>query len=224
MQLDPRRGALCVIQATATTSAGATELAAYSMPAAPYGTWAWQLSVLAAYLSDPQTAKQGPCIASLEAHLHKRATAAIPSPGAAYPFTPWHDPRVSCLLDIVISPADASGWPRTSLILMEQESAPGTCAWMRVERESNTVAFLARALREMRAEQERLADRARTAPCPGITELVQLAGKVIEWLQPLHAAAHKQRQAARAAAVRSRIHPPASPSPARDGSPRWWLS
>lgn len=90
MKLDPRRGPLCVIQATITSSAGDTQLSAHSMPAAPFGSLAWQLTVLAAYLSDPQTMQEGPSIATLGAHLHKRASAPIPSPSTRRQGTDSH--------------------------------------------------------------------------------------------------------------------------------------
>lgn len=205
MQLDPRRGPLCVIQTTITSPAGDTTQAAYSMPVAPFGTLAWQLPVLVAYLSDPQTVRSGPSISSLGAHLHKRSTAPIPSPSRRYPFTPWHDSRVACLLDVVISPADATGWPQASLVLMEQESAPGSCAWMRVTREQHAFAILGRALLEMRAEQERLADQARTAPTSSLAELGALSGKVTAWLENLYMAARSRRGLEQAAAVRAQI-------------------
>ncbi|WP_127357021.1 hypothetical protein [Actinacidiphila soli] len=87
MRLDPRRPALCVVQATIATGDGTATLVARAMPAAPFGTPAWQLPIQAGYLGKLRRTQDAPTPENFAAYLDARAGAAIPSPHQPYGHT-----------------------------------------------------------------------------------------------------------------------------------------
>jgi hypothetical protein len=199
MQLDPRRGALCVIQATITTPAGGVEFASVSMPAAPYGVPGWQLPTLVSYLHARCDRKEPPTASSFTAHLRSRATSRIPSPASDYPYAALHDDRVACLMSLVMAPGRETSWPTASLALVQQENHPVRCGWSSLEHERGTLAVLRRALTEAEAEHSRLADLIRQGGHPAAVELHRLAARVTEWTRGMYDMARAAHTAARAA-------------------------
>ncbi|MFE7172609.1 hypothetical protein [Streptomyces sp. NPDC057616] len=202
MQLDPRRGALCVMQATITTPSGQAEFVSLSMPTAPHGTPAWQLPTVVSYLHARSENKRPPTATSLTAHLRSRAGAAIPSPAANYPYAAMHDDRVTCLISLTMAPGQDTSWPQASLALLQQETRPSRCSWSSLEHARGTLAVLGRALTEAEAEQCRLADLVRQNPHPAATELHRLAQRVTRWTCGMHEMARAAHTAARAADAR----------------------
>ncbi|MEU6527554.1 hypothetical protein ABZ892_33265 [Streptomyces sp. NPDC046924] len=204
MHLDPRRGALCVIQATSTTPSGEAEFVSLAMPTAPYGIPAWQLPTVVAYLHTCCDLKKPPTAASFTAHLRRRAGAAIPSPATDYPYAyaAVHDERVACLISLVMTPGQETAWPQASLALLQQETRPLRCSWSSLEHERGTLAVLRRALREAEAEQCRLADLVRQNPHPAATELHHLAQRVTQWTRGMHDMARAAHTTARATDAR----------------------
>ncbi|GGX56087.1 hypothetical protein [Streptomyces chartreusis] len=202
MHLDPRRGALCVIQATITTPSGDVEFASVSMPAAPYGVPGWQLPTLVSYLHSRCDRKEPPTACSFTAHLRSRATSRIPSPAADYPYAALHDARVACLMSLTMAPGRETPWPSASLALVQQEAHPVRCSWSSLEHERGTLAVLRRTLREAEAEQSRLADLARQSRHPEAAELHRLAERVAAWTRGMYEMARAAHTAARAADAR----------------------
>ncbi|KUN57294.1 hypothetical protein AQJ46_47955 [Streptomyces canus] len=204
MQLDPRRGPLCVVQATITAASGSVEFVSLSMPTAPFGTPAWQLPNLVSYLHARYDRKEEPTASSFRDHMRGRI--ALPSPAADYPYAALHDDRVACLLSLVIAPGQESAWPQASLALLQQESRPTRCSWSSLEHERGTLAVLRRALREAQAEQLRLADLMRQGDHPAAKELHGLAERVAEWTRGMYEMARAAHTAARAADARRALH------------------
>lgn len=200
MQLDPRRGLLCVVQATITTASGSVEFASLSMPTAPFGTPAWQLPNLVSYLHAHYDRRQPPTASSFTDHMRGRT--ALPSPAADYPYAALHDDRVACLMSLVIEPGRETAWPQASLALVQQESWPARCSWSSLEHERGTLAVLGRALQEAQAEQLHLAHLMRQGGHPASKELHGLAERVTEWTRGMYDLARGAYTAARAAEAR----------------------
>jgi len=205
MRLDPRRPALCVVQATIANGDGTATLVARAMPAAPFGTPAWQLPIVAGYLGRLRRTGDAPTAKSFAAYLDARAGATIPSPHQPYVHAPWHDDRVTCLIDLALTPRGEMGWPATSLVVLEQEAGRGRCSWNRLERHRGYLAVLAHTARETAAEHARLTDRLRTDGTDGLRELHALAADVTSWAAKMHRAAKGDHTLARAAAVREAV-------------------
>ncbi|MFG2793996.1 hypothetical protein [Streptomyces sp. NPDC048419] len=205
MQLDPRRGALCVIQATITTPSGQAEFVSLAMPTAPHGIPAWQLPIVVSYLHARSENKKPPTAASLTAHLHSRTHSAIPSPAANYPYAAVHDERVACLISLTMAPGQDTFWPQASLALLQQENRPVRCSWSSLEHARGTLAVLGRALAEAEAEQCRLADLVRNGRHPAATELHHLAERVTHWTRSMYDMARAAHTAARAADTRQAL-------------------
>jgi hypothetical protein len=203
VRLDPRRPALCVVQATITTPDGRATRIARSMPAAPFGTPAWQMPRIAGYLAKLRRAEgDGPRPETFTAYLDARGGPGIPSPHQPYAYTPWHDEQITCLIDLVLTPHGSMGWPGVSLVVIEQEAGRGRCSWNRMERHRGYLDHLAYTAREIAAEHARLANQPAD---DGIGELHALAGDVTTWVQKVHKAAKADRTLARAAQAREDI-------------------
>ncbi|MGW1562771.1 hypothetical protein ACWCQ1_40665 [Streptomyces sp. NPDC002144] len=203
MQLDPRRGPLCVVQATITTPSGGVEFASLSMPTAPFGTLAWQLPNLVSYLHASCDRREPPTASSFIAYMRSRTT--LPSPTADYPYAALHDDRVACLMSLVLAPGRETAWPQASLALVQQESRPARCSWSSLEHERGTLAVLRRAVREVEAEQLRLADLVRQGAHPAAQQQHRLAERVTEWTRGMYGMARGAHTAARAAAARQAL-------------------
>ncbi|MCX4554219.1 hypothetical protein [Streptomyces sp. NBC_01500] len=204
MPFNPSRVPLCVIQATITEPDGRSTMVAHSMPAAPFGTLAWQLPLLSGYIARLHRDRIAPTTDTFTAYMTARASARIPSPTTPYPYTPWHDGRITCLLDVALTPRGFANWPGVSLVIVEQDSVgPAACSWTRMERERGVVAVLGRALKESAAEQARLADQMRGGGEDGVRELHALAEQVTEWTGQQLKAARAERTLANAAKVRT---------------------
>ncbi|MYT68372.1 MULTISPECIES: hypothetical protein [unclassified Streptomyces] len=201
--LNPTDGPLCVIQASVTHPDRRTEQTALSMPSSPFGTPAWQLPVITGYLHGRFMQMQPPTLDGLSAALRQRATAPIPSPCALYPHTPWHDPRVTCLLDLSIT-AGTGLHLGVSLVVMEQEGT-GACRWMRTERVTGLNGLLAHTVTEAEAERARLRDRRRTSTDPAVDALTALSDQVAAWARDVRRQARGKWQELRAEQARGRL-------------------
>jgi len=203
MALDPRKPALCVVQAVITTPGGPTTRVARAMPATPFGTPAWQMPRIVGYLAQLHSAGgDAPRPETFTAYLDERRSPALPAPHQPYPYIPWHDEQVSCLLDLALAPHGSLGWPSVSLVVIEQEAGRKRCSWSRVERHRGFLDVLAYTAREISAEHARLASQ---PAGDSIRQLRDLAGDITAWVQKIHKAAQAERTAARAAQARNGI-------------------
>ena len=202
MPMDPRRPALCVLHATITTPDGDVTSFGRSMPAAPFGTPAWQMPRIAGYLATLRRAGGAePRPETFTAYLDKPGPG-IPAPHQPYPYAPWHDEQVTCLLDLVLTPHGSMGWPAVSLVVIEQEAGRGRCSWSRMERHRGFLDVLGYAAQEIAAEHARLAGQPAT---DGMRQLRDLAAEVTTCVHKVHKAARADRALARAAQARECI-------------------
>ncbi|MCX5206106.1 hypothetical protein OG897_32430 [Streptomyces sp. NBC_00237] len=203
MPLNPRFPFLAVVSATLSVPGeeGAVALA-YSMPAAPFGSAAWQLPVLVGYLNRLHRRGDDPSPESFAAYAQSRAEAAVPGPAHPYPYAPWHDRRVTLLLDVSITAGNTLGWPQVSMVVQEQE--PGEpCGWARTTRLHGCREVLDHTVCEISAEHARLADRTRTTPSVrGVRDLAEHTGT---WIRQVRQAYRADLTLRRAAQVRTLI-------------------
>ncbi|MCX4515911.1 hypothetical protein OHA27_37980 [Streptomyces sp. NBC_01619] len=203
MNLDPRRPALCVAQATVVGADGSATTVARAMPAAPFGTPAWQLPVVAGYLGRLRRAGDAPSIGSFVTYLDSRAGGSrVPAPHRPYAGMPWHDTRATCVIDVLLTSRGSMGWPAVSLVVLQQEVGRRDCSWSRVERHRGYLAVARHTADEIAAERDRLADRLRTTDDDNVRQVHALATEVTTWADKLHRAARGGHTLARAADVR----------------------
>ncbi|MFJ2745464.1 hypothetical protein ACIO3O_38045 [Streptomyces sp. NPDC087440] len=203
MQLDPRKPFLAVVSATISVPSEDSSVAlTYSMPAAPFGTAAWQLPVLVGYLNRLRRQGDDPAPDSFAAYMDSRAEAAVPGPARPYRYAPWHDHRVTLLLDVSITPGNTLGWPKVSTVVQEQEPDE-PCGWARTTRLHGCRAVLDHAVTEVSAEHARLADRARTTP--SVRTVRDLAEHTGRWVRQVRQAYRADLTLSRAAQVRTLI-------------------
>ncbi|WP_327750015.1 hypothetical protein [Streptomyces europaeiscabiei] len=183
---------LFVAQAAVSNHTGLIARAGLAMPAAPFGSAAWQLPALVAYLHRLHQDEEDPSPELWRAHT-ERQTGPVPRPQRRYHGNGLHDPDAVCVLDIQLGPRDEeTGWPAADLAVIEQEE--GACPFGRVTRRHGTEAIAAYTAEELTAEHARLVDRARQHQDASLVRLADLAQRAADW-------ADKVRAAARAAAV-----------------------
>ncbi|MCX4657283.1 hypothetical protein AB0N79_38765 [Streptomyces microflavus] len=170
---------LFVLRVSVTDDSG-TERRSWSMPSAPYGSPAWQLPSVVAYLVRLEGTQERPSVARFEEHLRARAARPVPSPQAPHAYDVLHDPRVECWIDAHFEPAQGSErWPRIALAVLQQEA--GRCPWSRITRHRGAYGVIAHTHSEVTAELSRVADRARTVPGPGVAEVHRMVERVHGW-------------------------------------------
>lgn len=207
MRLDPRRPALCVMQATIADADGHAVLVSHAMPAAPFGTPAWQLPILAGYLNQLRRASCPPTSQNLTDYLTTRRGTALPGPLQPYRHNPLHDNRVTCLLDIALTPNGPMGWPYVSLVVIEQEPDRGRCAWSHIERHHSYLNIIAHTADTIREEHRRITERLRTTDDDELRAVQRLAADVTNWIDKIHTAAQADHTLTRAAETRHSITP-----------------
>ncbi|MFF0386801.1 hypothetical protein [Streptomyces sp. NPDC004286] len=184
-----------VAQAAVTNHTGLIARTGLTMPAAPFGTAAWQLPALVAYLHRLHQDEEDPAPDQWRTHT-ARPTGPVPRPHIRYRGDGLHDPDAVCVLDIRLGPRDQeTGWPTADLAVIEQED--GSCPFGRVTRRHGAEAIAAYAAEELTAEHIRLTNRARDHQDTHFVHLAELAGRAADW-------ANKVRAAARADASPSR--------------------
>ncbi|MFD8078974.1 hypothetical protein ACFV3E_40745 [Streptomyces sp. NPDC059718] len=201
MPLSVRRPSQLVIRLSVTGREG-TRHQSWSMPAAPFGTPAWQLPTLAAYLVRLHRANAAPSLEQFAALLSERTASPIPATQHAYGYDPLHDPRVSCLLDFHAEAAQRNEtWPRCSLVVLEQET--GRCApWDRITRHRGAHAVITATHREITAEHEHWADIARTRPSQQAADVCEMAARLADWTRRAHRTVKAEQELMRAGQAR----------------------
>ncbi|MGW7208487.1 hypothetical protein [Streptomyces sp. NPDC054837] len=194
---------LFVAQAAISNHTGLIARTGLAMPAAPYGSAAWQLPALLAYLHRLHQDKEDPSPERWRAHT-QRPTGPIPRPHLRYHGNALHDPDAVCILDIQLGPRDqATGWPAADVAVIEQEEE--TCPFGRVTRRHGTEAIAAYTAEELTAEHTRLMDRARQRQDDSFLLLAALAQHAAGWADKVRAAAHADTVHAQADKARARI-------------------
>ncbi|MCX4564336.1 hypothetical protein OHA02_50225 [Streptomyces phaeochromogenes] len=124
------------------------------MPAAPFGSAAWQLPALVAYLHRLHQDEEDPSPELWRTHT-ERPTGPVPRPHRRYQGNALHDPDAACVLDIQLGPRETeTGWPAADLAVIEQEE--GACPFGRITRRHGTEAIAAYAAQELTAEHARI--------------------------------------------------------------------
>ena len=150
---------LFVAQAAVSNHTGLIARAGLAMPAAPFGSPAWQLPALLSYLHRLHRCEEDPSPELWRAHT-ERQTGPVPRPHIRYQADGLHDADAVCVLDIQLGPRDeATGWPAADVAVIEQEE--GACPFGRVTRRHGVEAIAAYTAQEMTAEHAALMDRAR---------------------------------------------------------------
>ncbi len=194
---------LFVAQAAVSNHTGLIARAALAMPAAPFGSAAWQLPALVAYLHRLRQDEEDPSPELWRAHT-ERPTGPVPRPRIRYRKDGLHDPDAVCVLDIQLGPRDEdSGWPAADLAVIEQEE--GACPFGRVTRRHGTEAIAAYTAQELTAEHARLTDRARRHHDTSFVRLADLAQRAAAWADNVRAAAHADNVHVQADRARARI-------------------
>ncbi|MFD8646585.1 hypothetical protein [Streptomyces mirabilis] len=194
---------LFVAQAAVSNHTGLVARTGLAMPAAPFGTPAWQLPDLVSYLHRLRQDEENPSPELWRAHT-ERPTGPIPRPHTRYQGDGLHDPAAVCLLDIQLGPRDEeTGWPAADLAVIDQEE--GACPFGRVTRRHGTEAIAAYAAEELTAEHARLMDRARRHQDASLLHLADLAQRAANWADKVRAAAHANAVHVQAEKARARI-------------------
>ncbi|MEU0031781.1 hypothetical protein [Streptomyces sp. NPDC006335] len=194
---------LFVTQAAVTNHTGLIARAALAMPAAPFGTAAWQLPALVSYLHRLHQDQEDPSPALWRAHT-ERPTGPVPRPHIRYHGDGLHDPHAVCVLDIQLGPRDEeTGWPAADLAVIEQEE--GACPFGRVTRRHGAEAIAAYTAQELTAEHTALMDRARRYQDAAFVRLAELAQRAADWADKVRAAAHADAIHIQADKARARI-------------------
>ncbi|MGW0778437.1 hypothetical protein ACWD01_33520 [Streptomyces sp. NPDC002835] len=203
MPLNPLRPPLCVIHAIIADEDGQHRTVARYSPAAPFGTAAWQLPVISGYLAHLRRSGSAPSSNSFATYLEQRRNTPVPAPHLPFPHAPWHDTRVTCLIDLALTPRGSMGWPSVSLVVMQQEAGLGRCSWSRIERRIGYLSVIDHARQEIAAEELRIRERLRKSDDSGVRELQDLATHVVAWTRKLHKAAQGDYTLSRANVVRA---------------------
>ncbi|MFJ8787037.1 hypothetical protein [Streptomyces sp. NPDC102476] len=193
---------LFVAQAAVSNHTGLIARTGLAMPAAPFGTAAWQLPALVAYLHRLHQDQEDPSPELWRAHT-ERQTGPVPRPHIRYQADGLHDPHAVCVLDIQLGPRDeATGWPAADLAVIEQEE--GACPFGRVTRRHGIEAIAAYAVQELTSEHASLMDRARRHQDASFVRLAELAQRAAAWADKVRAAdtVHVQADRARARITR----------------------
>lgn len=194
---------LFVAQAAVSNHTGLIARAGLAMPAAPFGSPAWQLPSLVAYLHRLHQDEEDPSPELWRAHT-ERQTGPVPRPHRRYQADGLHDPDAVCVLDIQLGPRDeTTGWPAADLAVIEQEE--GACPFGRVTRRHGVEAIAAYAAEELCAEHARLMDRARHHQDASFVRLADLAQRAADWADKVRAAAHADAVHVQADRARARI-------------------
>ncbi|MEU3497586.1 hypothetical protein ABZ747_29355 [Kitasatospora cineracea] len=117
------RPTYAVLNAVIADGQGGEEVLRLAMPSEPFGTAAWQMWTVGLYLARLHRHQVQPSAATLHAHLTS-GVVPFPAPTMNFPYGPLHDSRPTLILDLELGPLDASGWPKTSLVVVEQEVKP----------------------------------------------------------------------------------------------------
>lgn len=174
------------------TDATTTIRRSWCMPAAPFGTPAWQLPTVATFLATLNRTQGAPTVEKFAAHLSLRTGAPVPAPLERYAYDPMHDPHVSTWVDVHTEPAQGNErWPRCALSVLEQET--GRCGWSRITRRRGAYEVIAHAYQEATAEAELLAGRMRTRPTYGTAEVHELAQQMRAWCWRAHRQARAEQ-------------------------------
>lgn len=194
---------LFVAQAAVSNHTGLIARAGLAMPAAPFGSPAWQLPSLVAYLHRLHQTQQDPSPELWRAHT-ERQSGPVPRPHIRYQADGLHDANAVCVLDIQLGPRDKNtGWPTAHLAVIEQEEGP--CPFGRITRRHGIEAIAAYTAEELTAEHARLADRARRHQDTHLARLAELAQRAANWADTLRATAHADTVHAQTAKARARI-------------------
>ena len=194
---------LFVAQAAVSNHTGLVARSGLAMPAAPFGSAAWQLPALVAYLHRLRQDEEDPSPELWRAHT-ERQTGPVPRPQRRYLGNGLHDPDAVCVLDIELGPRGTeTGWPAADLAVIEQEE--GACPFGRVTRRHGAEAIAAYAAEELSAEHARLMDRARHHQDAALGRLADLAQRAAAWADKVRAAAHADTVHAQADRARARI-------------------
>ncbi|MCW8382461.1 hypothetical protein [Streptomyces justiciae] len=194
---------LFVAQAAVSNHTGLIARTGLIMPAAPFGTPAWQLPALLSYLHRLHRREEDPSPELWRSHT-ERQTGPVPRPHIRYQADGLHDPDAVCVLDIQLGPRDqATGWPAADLAVIEQEE--GACPFGRATRRHGAEAIAAYTAQELTAEHAALMDRARQHQDTYLVRLAHLAQRAAEWAEKIRAAAHADAVHVRADRPRARI-------------------
>jgi hypothetical protein len=194
---------LFVAQAAVSNHTGLIARSALAMPAAPFGSAAWQLPALVAYLHRLHQDEEDPSPELWRAHT-ERQTGPVPRPHRRYQGNGLHDPDTVCVLDIQLGPRnEATGWPAADLAVIEQEE--GACPFGRITRRHGAEAIAAYAAQELTAEHARLKNRARRHQDTHLVRLADLAQRAADWADKVRAAAHADTVHVQADRARARI-------------------
>jgi hypothetical protein len=194
---------LFVAQAAVSNHTGLIARAGLAMPTAPFGSAAWQVPALVAYLHRLHQDEEDPSPERWRADT-ERPTGPVPRPHRRYQGNGLHDPDAVCVLDIQLGPRDeATGWPAADLAVIEQEE--GACPFGRVTRRHGAEAIAAYAAVELAAEHARLMDWARRHQDASFVRLAELAQRAAEWADKVRAAAHADAIHVQTAKARARI-------------------
>lgn len=194
---------LFVARAAISNHTGLTARAGLAMPAAPFGSPAWQLPALVSYLHHLHRDQADPSPELWRAHT-ERPTGLFPRPHHRYQANGLHDPDAVCVLDIQLGPRDKeTGWPAADLAVIEQED--GACPFGRITHRHGAEAIAAHATEELTAEHATLMDRARQHQDTYFARLADLAHRAADWADKVRAAAHSDTIHAQADRARARI-------------------
>lgn len=193
---------LFVAQTAVTNHTGLIARAALAMPAAPFGSPAWQLPALLSYLHRLHQNNEDPSPELWRAHT-ERQTGPVPRPRIRYRADGLHDADAVCVLDIQLGPRnEETGWPTAHLAVIEQEEGP--CPYGRITRRHGAEAIAAYAAEELTAEQARLMDRARQHQDSHLVHLAELAQRAAQWADKIRATAHADALRIQATHARAR--------------------
>ncbi|MGW7243856.1 hypothetical protein [Streptomyces sp. NPDC054804] len=194
---------LFVAQAAVSNHTGLIARTALAMPAAPFGSPAWQLPALVSYLHRLRQEDEDPAPDLWRAHT-ERATGPVPRPHLRYDADALHDPDAVCVLHIQLGPRDEdTGWPAADVAVIEQEE--GACPFGRITRRHGAEAIAAYAADELTAEHARLMDFARRHHDVALVRLAELARRAADWARQVRSDAHTDAVHVQADRARARI-------------------
>ncbi|MET9735842.1 hypothetical protein ABZZ79_36025 [Streptomyces sp. NPDC006458] len=194
---------LFVTQAAVSNHTGLIARTGLAMPAAPFGTPAWQLPALVSYLHRLHSDEEDPSPEQWRAHT-QHPTGPVPRPHLRYQTDGLHDADAVCVLDIQLGPRDQkTGWPTAHLAVIEQEEGP--CPFGRITHRHGTEAIAAYTAEELTAEHAALMDRARQHQNTHLARLAKLAQRAADWADKVRAAAHADAVHIQADRARARI-------------------
>ncbi|MEU9044489.1 MULTISPECIES: hypothetical protein [unclassified Kitasatospora] len=195
---EPPRPTYAVLNAVITDGEGGEEVLRLAMPSEPFGTAAWQMWTVGLYLARLHRHQVQPSAATLRAHLTS-GVVPFPTPTIRFPYGLLHDSRPTLILDLELGPLDASGWPKTSLVVVEQEVKP--LGWTHVRR-FRTLRATAKAVREeLDDECSRLAGKKKEQ-----RDLFELADKLCQQAGTIQQRALESASPLLGGAVREGMH------------------